>query len=68
VAPEAKGSSPYSQEPATGPYPEPTGANLPKIHFVPIYAVVFQVVSFLLAFPSKKKFCKNNQEFTVVRD
>jgi hypothetical protein len=42
VAPEPEGSSPYSQEPATGPYPElldhiytpPT--NLPKIHSVPI--------------------------------
>jgi hypothetical protein len=28
-------------------------ANLPKIHSDPIYALVFQVVSFLLAFPSK---------------
>jgi hypothetical protein len=28
VAPEPEGSSPYSQEPATGPYPEPTGSNL----------------------------------------
>jgi hypothetical protein len=37
VAPEPAGSSPHSQEPATGPYPEPTGstlqshANHPKI-------------------------------------
>jgi hypothetical protein len=28
MAPEPKGSSLYSQEPATGPYPEPTGSNL----------------------------------------
>jgi hypothetical protein len=28
VAPEPEGSSPYSQEPATGPYPEPAGSNL----------------------------------------
>jgi len=28
VVPEPEGSSPYSQEPATGPYPEPTGSNL----------------------------------------
>jgi hypothetical protein len=28
VAPEPEGSSPYSQEPATGPYPDPTGSNL----------------------------------------
>jgi hypothetical protein len=39
---EPEGSSPYSQEPATGPYPEPTEstthtrANLPKIHSDPI--------------------------------
>jgi hypothetical protein len=28
VAPEPEGSSPYSQEPATGTCPEPTGSNL----------------------------------------
>jgi hypothetical protein len=28
VAPEPAGSSPYSQEPATGPYPEPNGSTL----------------------------------------
>jgi hypothetical protein len=28
VAPEPEGSSPYSQQPAIGPYPEPTGSNL----------------------------------------
>jgi hypothetical protein len=38
VAPESEGSSLYSQEPYTGPYPEPTKstlhpppANVPKI-------------------------------------
>jgi hypothetical protein len=42
VAPEPTSSSPYSQEPATGPYPQPTGplythpANLPKIYSDPI--------------------------------
>jgi hypothetical protein len=28
VAPEPEGSSPYSQEPATGPYPEPTESTV----------------------------------------
>jgi hypothetical protein len=44
VAPEAEVSSPCSQQPAIGPYPEPTEstlhlpppANLPKIHSDPI--------------------------------
>jgi hypothetical protein len=42
VAPEPEGSSPHSQESATGPYPEPTGStlrppnNLPMIHSDPI--------------------------------
>jgi hypothetical protein len=42
VAPEPEGSSPHSQQPATGPYPEPTvsnlhsAASLPKIHSDPI--------------------------------
>jgi hypothetical protein len=28
MAAESEGSSPYSQEPATGPYPEPNESNL----------------------------------------
>jgi hypothetical protein len=28
VVPEPEGSSPYLQEPATGPYPEPAGSSL----------------------------------------
>jgi hypothetical protein len=42
AAPEPEGSSPHSQQPATGPYPEPgesilhPSANLPKVHFDPI--------------------------------
>jgi hypothetical protein len=52
----------YSQEPATGPCPEPTGSTLhspsqspwgPFWSHPPIYAFVFPMVSFLLAFPSK---------------
>jgi hypothetical protein len=54
VAQESAGSSPHSQEPATGPYPElvefTPAANLRKIH-PPIYALVFQEVTFLQAFP-----------------
>jgi hypothetical protein len=62
VAPEPRGSSPHSQESATGPYPEPTESTphlpaiLPKTHSdpdPPIYASVFRVVSFLRAFPLK---------------
>jgi hypothetical protein len=40
VAPEPEGSSPHSQQPANGPYPEPAEStphppptNLPKVHF-----------------------------------
>jgi hypothetical protein len=39
VAPESEGSSPHSQQPANGPYPEPREStphpptNLPKVHF-----------------------------------
>jgi hypothetical protein len=49
MAPEPEGPSPYSQEPATGPYPEPTGSNLhspsqsswdPFWSHPPIYALV----------------------------
>jgi hypothetical protein len=44
IAPEHKGSSPHSQEPAHNPYPEPGEStspppppiNLPKVHFEPI--------------------------------
>jgi hypothetical protein len=42
VAPEPEGSSPHSQDPANGPYPEPGEStprppiNLLKIHFDPI--------------------------------
>jgi hypothetical protein len=42
VASEPEGSSPHSQQPANGPYPEPgestafPPANLPKVHFDPI--------------------------------
>jgi hypothetical protein len=28
IVPEPAGSSPYLQQPATGPYPEPTGSTL----------------------------------------
>jgi hypothetical protein len=43
VAPEPEGSSPHSQQPAKGPYPEPGEPtptppnNLPKIYFHPIF-------------------------------
>jgi hypothetical protein len=46
VAPEPEGSSPHSQQPANGPYPEPAEStphpptNLSKVHFDPIYALV----------------------------
>jgi hypothetical protein len=46
VAPEPEGSSPHSQQPANGPYPEPGESpfpphplpptSLPKVHFDPI--------------------------------
>jgi hypothetical protein len=50
VAPEPEGSSPYLQEPATGPYPEATEPtlhspdNLLKFHSDPICVLVFQVI------------------------
>jgi hypothetical protein len=59
LAGEPGGSSPHSQQPATGPYLEPVEsnphrpANLSKIHSDPIYALVFRVVSFLRALPPK---------------
>jgi hypothetical protein len=52
---EPEGSSPYTQEPATCPYPEPDQSSLrphtqpledPLQYYSPIYAWVFQVVSF----------------------
>jgi hypothetical protein len=63
VVPEPEGSSPHSWEPATGPYPEP-GESTPHPTTQPIslrsvvipssiYALVFQVVSFLWAYPPK---------------
>jgi hypothetical protein len=42
VAPEPEGSSPHSQQPPNGPYPEPGEStphpptDLPKVHFEPI--------------------------------
>jgi hypothetical protein len=55
---EPEGSISCSQEPATGPYPEPYRLSphhpiLSKIHFniVHPHVLVFPVVSFLLAFP-----------------
>jgi hypothetical protein len=32
VAPESEGSSPHSQQPANGPYPEPDECTLPPPH------------------------------------
>jgi hypothetical protein len=62
VAPEPEGSSPYSQEPETGPYPEPIEslhtANHPmsldpfRAHTT-IYASVYRMVSFLRTFAPK---------------
>jgi hypothetical protein len=66
VAPEPEGSSPYSQEPATSPYPEPTGSDLYSPSQSPsdpsIYALVFQVVSFLLAMETDRKYNMNNED------
>jgi hypothetical protein len=62
VAQEPKGSSPHSQQLATGSYPEPFKSNphnpsrSPQDPFwshPPIYTLVFRVVSFLRAFPPK---------------
>jgi hypothetical protein len=66
LAPEPEALSPHSQEPFTGPYPEPfestphPPANLSKIHSnPPIYASGFRMSSFLWAFAPKpcKLFC-----------
>jgi hypothetical protein len=61
VAREPEGSSPNSQQLVTGPYPEPVESNPHPQPFSlrsilihpPICALVFQVVSFLRAFPPK---------------
>jgi hypothetical protein len=62
VVPEPKGSSPHLQQPAIVPYPEstestphtPNQSNQDQIWVhSSIYALVFRIVSFLMAFPSK---------------
>jgi hypothetical protein len=60
VAPEPEGSWPQSQQPATGPYPEPTESSSqpprisPRSILIPsIYASVFRMVSFLRVFTLK---------------
>jgi hypothetical protein len=59
VAPEPEGSSPHSQQPANGPYPEPAESTPhppnqspqgPFWSHPPIYALVFQVVYFFRVF------------------
>jgi hypothetical protein len=59
---EPEGSTPYSQEPVTRPYPEPDCSNLflpiqpledPLYYYPPIYAWVFQVISFPKVSPLK---------------
>jgi hypothetical protein len=59
---EPEGSSPYTQEPPTCPYPEPDQPSLrphtqpledPFNYYPPIYAWVFQVVSFPQVSPIK---------------
>jgi len=63
---EPEGSSPYPQEPATCPYPDPDQAvhallsYFSKIHFNiinPPYKQVFQVVSFLHIPQQKNPVC-----------
>jgi hypothetical protein len=58
---EPEGSSPYTQEPATCPCPEPDWSS-PRphstsrrsiLHYTPIYAWIFQVVSFPQVSPLK---------------
>jgi hypothetical protein len=62
VAQEPEGSSPHSQQLATGPYPEPVESNPHpqpislRFILIPlslIYALVFRVASFLWAIPPK---------------
>jgi hypothetical protein len=48
---EPEGSSPYSQEPSTGPYPESDRPSPHHVNCQPTYVLVFLVVSFLLASP-----------------
>jgi hypothetical protein len=66
VAPEPEGSSPHSQQPANVSYPEPgestphpptNQAQDPFWSHPPIYALVFQVVSFPWAFLPKPSTC-----------
>jgi hypothetical protein len=47
---EAEGTLPCSQEPSTGPYPEPDQSSPYHPILSPTYVLVFIVVSFLLAF------------------
>jgi hypothetical protein len=62
VAPEPEGSSPHSQQPASGPLPEPIESTPRPISHShqdsfwshsPIYASILRVASFLLAFQPK---------------
>ena len=59
---EPRSSLPHSQQPATCPYPEPHQSSTcptiplpedPSWNYPPIYALVFQVVSFHLVSPPK---------------
>jgi hypothetical protein len=59
VAPEPEGSSPHSQQPASGPYPEPgestahpLPADLPKVHFDPILPSTHLSLKWYILLPS----------------
>ena len=63
---EPEGSLPHSQVPASCPYPEPdqsspcphiTLSEDPSQYYPPIYASVFQVVSFPQVSPPKPYIC-----------